>query len=101
MAVRVRSTKVVRGHGADTAATTEWSAAAGLPTRANYYKLVEWRDHYPVATTNYDNSVRSSFQWSAQENPKLTGGSITEIVEAKTTVTQVCIITLTSSAPLG
>jgi len=33
-------------------------------------------------------------------NPKLTGGSITEIVEAKTTPTHVCKITLTGIAPL-
>jgi hypothetical protein len=35
-------------------------------------------------------------------NPKLTGGSITELDEAKTTLMQVCEVTLTgSAAPLG
>jgi len=34
-------------------------------------------------------------------NPKLTIGNITEIDEAKTTLTRVCEITLTGSAPLG
>jgi len=34
-------------------------------------------------------------------NPKLTGGRITEIVEAKTMLTQVCEITITGSGPLG
>jgi len=34
-------------------------------------------------------------------NAKLTVGRTTEIEEAKTTLTRVCEITLTSSAPLG
>ena len=33
IAVRVRSSKALRGHGQDTTlVTTDWSAAAGLPT---------------------------------------------------------------------
>jgi len=34
-------------------------------------------------------------------NPKLTGGSITEIADAKTALTRVHEIPLTGSAPLG
>jgi len=34
-------------------------------------------------------------------NPKFSGGSITEIDEAKTKQTRVCEVTLTGSAPLG
>jgi len=34
-------------------------------------------------------------------NPKLTGGSIIEIAKAKTTLTRVCEVTSTGSAPLG
>jgi hypothetical protein len=34
-------------------------------------------------------------------NPKLTGGNITEVAKAKTTLTRVYKITLTDSAPLG
>jgi len=35
------------------------------------------------------------------ENPKLTGGSITEFDEAKTMLTRVWEVSLTGSAPLG
>jgi len=34
-------------------------------------------------------------------NPKLNGGSITEIDKAKITLTRACEFTLTGSAPLG
>jgi len=50
----------------------------------------------PVATTNYDN-----LSVIYLGNPKLTGGSINEIVEAKTTLTLICEIALTFRAPLG
>ena len=41
IAVLVRSTEALRGHGKDTTpATIEWSAAAGLPIFASHYKLV-------------------------------------------------------------
>jgi hypothetical protein len=34
-------------------------------------------------------------------NPKVNGGSIIEIDKTKTTLTRVCEVTLTGSAPLG
>ena len=41
IAVHVRSTKAVRGHGESTMpATAKCSAAAGLPTPARHYKLM-------------------------------------------------------------
>ena len=40
MADQVRSIEVLRGHGEDTLVTTEWSAAAGLPTPVSCYKFM-------------------------------------------------------------
>ena len=50
------------GNGEEiTAATTEWSAAAGLPTPRYLIQVGGLGGMItPVATTNYDNSLRSS-----------------------------------------
>jgi len=72
--------------------------SSSLTTPASHYKLVAPVGSLPSQPLQI---TIIPYEAAVNPNPKLTGSSIIEIDEAKMTLTRVCEITLTGSAPLG